>query len=63
MGDPCHKRISMNLSMITESKKIILLVSNEKKLSLVGEAHENSLLPIYYLLAQEKAGVSIVKTY
>ena len=63
MGDPCHKRISMNLSMITESKKIILLVSNEKKLSLVGEAHENSLLPIYYLLAQEKAGMSIVKTY
>ena len=27
MGNPCHKRVSMNLSMIMKSKKIILLVS------------------------------------
>ena len=63
MGSPCHKRISMNLSMIIESKKVVLLISNEKKLSLLSEAYENNLLPLYYLLAQERVDVEIVKTF
>jgi 6-phosphogluconolactonase len=31
MGNPCHKRVSMNLSMILQSEAIFLLVSNQKK--------------------------------
>jgi 6-phosphogluconolactonase/glucosamine-6-phosphate isomerase/deaminase len=53
----------MNLSMIIESKKVVLLISNEKKLSLLSEAYENKLLPLYYLLAQERVDVEIVKTF
>ena len=32
LGSPCHKRVSMNLSMILQSNKIFLLVPTKKKL-------------------------------
>jgi 6-phosphogluconolactonase len=50
MGNPCHKRVSMNLSMIMKSKKIILLVSSSAKSILVDQALENKYLPIHFLL-------------
>jgi 6-phosphogluconolactonase/glucosamine-6-phosphate isomerase/deaminase len=53
----------MNLSMILESKKIILLISNEKKLKLIESAPNDVNLPIYYLLNQKEQKVEIFKTY
>ena len=63
MGSPCHKRASMNLSMILESKNIFLLVSNEKKLQVLNQAKSDKSLPIYYLLNQNKVEIKIVKNF
>jgi 6-phosphogluconolactonase len=63
IGSPLHKRISMNLAMILNSKSIILLVSNSKKSDLVREARTNKDLPLYYLLNQKLVDIEILKTY
>jgi 6-phosphogluconolactonase len=63
MGNPCHKRVSMNLSMIMQSKKIILLVSSSAKSILVDQAFENKYLPIHFLLNQQTKDIEIIKTY
>ena len=63
MGDPCHKRVSMNLSMILESKNIFLLVSSEKKLQVLNQAKSDKSLPLYYLLNQDKTNIKIIKHY
>jgi len=63
MGNPCHKRVSMNLSMIMQSKKIILLVSSSAKSILVDQALENKYLPIHFLLNQQTKEIEIIKTY
>ena len=63
MGDPLHPRITMNLSMILNSRRVILLVSNEKKYDLVIQAKINKKLPLYYLLNQNKVEIEIIKTY
>lgn len=60
MGDPCHKRVSMNLSMILQSKNIFLLVPNMKKMEVLNQARNDSSLPINYLLNQKKIDVQIV---
>ena len=63
MGDPCHKRASMNLSMILESKNIFLLVSSKKKLEVLNQAKYDKSLPLYYLLNQNKVDIKIIKTF
>ena len=63
IGNPCHKRVSMNLSMIMKSKKIILLVSSSAKSILVDQALENKYLPIHFLLNQQTKDIEIIKTY
>ena len=63
MGNPCHKRVSMNLSMILESKNIFLLVSSEKKLQVLNQAKSDKSLPLYYLLNQDKADIKIIKHF
>ena len=63
MGDPLHPRVSMNLSMILDSKKIILLASNGNKFELISEAKNNKGLPLYYLFNQELVNIEILKTY
>ena len=61
MGNPCHRRVSMNLSMILESKNIFLLVSNERKLEVLNMAQSDKSLPLYYLLNQNKIEIEIIK--
>ena len=63
MGDPCHRRASMNLSMILESKNIFLLVSSEKKLEVLNKAKSDKSLPLYYLLNQNKIEIEIIKNF
>lgn len=63
MGNPCHRRVSMNLSMILESKNIFLLVSSERKLEVVKQAQFDKSLPLYYLLNQNKIGIEIIKNF
>ena len=63
MGNPCHKRVSMNLSMILNSKNIFLLVSNEKKLEVLNQAKTDATLPLYYLLNQNISKIKIVHNF
>jgi len=63
MGDPFHRRASMNLSMILESKNIFLLVSSEKKLEVLNKAKSDKSLPLYYLLNQNKIEIEIIKNF
>ena len=63
MGNPCHKRVSMNLSMILKSKNIFLLVSSEKKLEVLNHAKSDKSLPLYYLLNQKKVDIKIIKDF
>ena len=63
MGNPCHRRVSMNLSMILESKDIFLLVSSEKKLEVLNQAKSDKSLPLYYLLNQSKVNIKIIKDF
>ena len=60
LGSPCHKRVSMNLSMILQSNKIFLLVPNKKKLDVYEEAKNNNKIPLYFLLNQIKTKVTII---
>ena len=61
MGSPCHKRISMNLSMILQSNNIYLLIPNQKKLEVFNNAKIDKSLPLYYLLNQDISKVEIIK--
>ena len=63
MGNPLHPRVSMNLSMILESNKIILLASNSNKSEMISQAKNNTSLPLYYLFNQELVNIEILKTY
>jgi 6-phosphogluconolactonase/glucosamine-6-phosphate isomerase/deaminase len=63
MGNPLHPWVSMNLSMILESKKIILLASNSNKSEMISQAKNNTSLPLYYLFNQELVNIEILKTY
>ena len=60
MGDPKHKRISMNLAMILQSKRIVLISNNKDKNKVIEDAYSNKDLPLYYLLKQKKVEVEIV---
>ena len=63
MGNPLHPRVSMNLSMILDSKKIILLASNSNKSEMISQAKNNTSLPLHYLFNQELVNIEILKTY
>ena len=63
MGNPCHRRVSMNLSMILESKDIFLLLSSEKKSEVLNQAKSDKSLPLYYLLNQSKVDLKIIKDF
>ena len=45
MGDPKHERVSMNLSLILQSKKIILISSSDQKNKIIEQAFTDKALP------------------
>jgi 6-phosphogluconolactonase len=62
MGNPFHKRVSMNLSMILQSDNLFLLISNKKKFEVYEQAKNNKDIPLYFLLNQNKAKVNITNS-
>lgn len=59
MGDPKHERVSMNLSLILQSKKIILISSSDQKNNVIEQAFTDKALPLYYLLNQNITEIDI----
>jgi 6-phosphogluconolactonase len=59
MGDPKHERVSMNLSLILQSKKIVLISSSDQKNKVIQQAFTDKALPLYYLLNQNIAEIDI----
>ena len=59
MGDPKHERVSMNLSLMLQSKKIILISSSDQKNKVIQQAFTDKALPLYYLLNQNIAEIDI----
>ena len=53
-GTPSYLRISMNLSMLLNTKRCILLVTNNKKRIIVNQALTDRNLPLFFLLNQNK---------
>jgi len=57
LGNPCYRRITMNLSMILESKKICLIINSKKKLNTFRKAiklKNKYKYPIYSLYKEAK---------
>ena len=54
LGTPSHKRITMNLSMLLDTHRCILLVSSESKRRVLDQAKNNANLPLYHLINQNK---------
>ena len=59
LGNPKLPRISMNLSLILKSKRIILLANGEEKLAVLRSAEKDKMLPVYYLLKQTHVPIEI----
>ena len=57
LGIPSHRRISMNLSMLIDAKRCILLVPNSDKRKIVERAFKDKQLPLYFLLNQERTKI------
>ncbi|MDA8780639.1 6-phosphogluconolactonase [Gammaproteobacteria bacterium] len=57
LGSPSHKRISMNLSMLIDAKRCILLVPNSNKRKIVERAYKDNQLPLHFLLTQERTKI------
>ena len=52
LGSPSVPRISMNLSLILKSSRIILLANGDEKQAVLEKAETDKTLPIYYLIHQ-----------
>ena len=57
LGTPSHRRISMNLSMLIDAKRCILLVPNSDKRKIVERAFKDKQLPLHFLLNQERTEI------
>ena len=57
LGSPSHRRISMNLSMLIDAKRCILLVPNSEKRKIVERAFKDNQLPLHFLLNQERTKI------
>jgi len=59
LGNPFHKRITMNLSMLLDTHRCILLVSSKLKRDLLDKALRDNKLPLYYLINQQKIKIEL----
>ncbi len=54
LGSPSYRRISMNLALLLNTKRCILLVTNSNKRLVVEKASTNNKMPLYFLINQDK---------
>ena len=54
LGSPSYKRISMNLALLLNTKRCILLVTNSDKRLVVEKASTNNKMPLHFLINQDK---------
>ena len=59
LGNPFHKRITMNLSMLLDTHRCILLVSSKLKREFLDKALRDNKLPLYYLINQQKIKIEL----
>ena len=59
LGNPFYKRITMNLSMLLDTHRCILLVSSKLKRDLLDKALRDNKLPLYYLINQQKIKIEL----
>ncbi len=57
LGFPSYKRVSMNLSLLLNTKRCILLVPNKDKRIVVEKAYRSNKMPLHFLLTQEKTKI------
>jgi 6-phosphogluconolactonase len=60
-GDPMWPRISMNLSMILQSRLVLLLVKGSFKREVLAAAQLDRSLPVHHLITQNIQSVQIVE--
>ena len=54
LGSPSYKRISMNLALLLNTKRCILLVTDSDKRLVVEKASTNNKMPLHFLINQDK---------
>lgn len=59
-GNPLWPRISMNLSMILQSRLVVLLVKGAVKEKVLADAQTDRSLPVHHLIKQTVKSVQIV---
>ncbi len=57
LGSPSYHRISMNLSLLLNTNRCILLVTNSDKRRIVEQAYTDDQLPLHFLLTQDKSKI------
>ena len=57
LGSPCYQRISMNLSLLIDTKRCILIVPSADKRAVIEKAYGDKRLPLFFLLNQNKTTV------
>ena len=57
LGSPSHRRISMNLAMLLNTRKCFLLVTDEDKRKIRDKSYTDKKLPLHFLLSQKKTKV------
>jgi len=60
LGSPSYHRISMNLSLLLNTNRCILLVTNLEKRRIVERAYTDDQFPLHFLLVQDKVKIEFL---
>ena len=61
-GNPFCHRVTMNLAMILQSERCIVMGQNKDKMNIINKANKDMSMPLYYLLNNHKIDITIFKT-
>jgi len=61
-GNPFCHRLTMNLAMILQSERCIVMGQNKDKMNIINKANKDMSMPLYYLLNNHKIDITIFKT-
>ena len=62
-GKPKLPRLSMNLSMLMQTKRLFLLISKKSKARILHDAKRNSALPLHYFIKQDQVLVEVLHVF